>query len=94
MGHMVLGLGYQSADYETVRSEWRAHDVDFHFVDTTEEVIQRLGQEDYVCVTICTGHIDSNQLVLMRSMRPVTTVELSPKCSVAQRAENFQQGAV
>lgn len=93
MAHVVLGIGYHPCEYETVRDEWRQHDVDFHFERTVEQAVCRLRNTDYVCVTICTGHVDSDQLELLRSIRPVPVVVLSPECSVSERAKYFQLGA-
>ena len=93
MGHVVLGIGYPICEHEDVRSEWLAHDVDFHMVASTEEAIRCLRQTDYVCVTICAGFVDNGQLDAIRSVRPVPIVVLTPDCSVSKRAEFFQKGA-
>lgn len=42
MPHMVLGIGYPQSEYEALRREWRRHNVDFDFVDSTVEAVRRL----------------------------------------------------
>ena len=93
MRHNVLGIGYPSNQRDAVRSEWMEHDVDFHFVSTTEEALPLLWRDDFVCVTICSGFIDNEQLDVLRKVKPVPIVVLTPNCSVSKRAEFFQRGA-
>lgn len=93
MAHFVLGIGYHPDEYDAVRCEWRRYDVDFHFVDSTEQAVRRLRQWDYVCVTICANRISNGQIEVLRSVKRVPIVLLSPDSSVAQRAEYMQRGA-
>lgn len=93
MAHFVLGIGYSSDEYDAVRREWRRYDVDFHFVDSTEQAVRRLRQWDYVCVTICSNSISNGQIEDLRSVKSVPIVLLSPESHVTKRAEYMQRGA-
>lgn len=94
MPHLVLGIGYGKSERELVRHEWQAYRVDFHFVDSTEEAVRLLRQEDYVCVTVCTGRINHGQIEILRSIKPVPIVVVSPEFNVSKRADAFQRGAI
>lgn len=93
MKHMVLGIGYHESEYETVRAEWRSHGVAFQFVNSIDEAVRHLQREDYVCITICSGRINSNHLDILRAVKPVPIVVLSPESEVSQRVGYFQRGA-
>ncbi len=93
MPHMVLGIGYHSNEYEALRREWQRHDVDFHFVDSTEDAVRRLRHGDYVCITVRTNYLEIGQLEALRSLGPTPIVVLSPQKSVSQRADHMQRGA-
>ena len=93
MAHFVLGIGYHPDEYDAVRREWHRYDVDFHFVDSTEQAVRRLRQGDYVWVTICSNRISNGQVEVLRSVKAVPIVLLSPESSIAQRAEYMQRGA-
>ena len=93
MAQIVLGIGYDSTVREAVFSQWKNYNVAFRFVDTTEDAVHALQQEDFICVTVCSPHLSIGQLEILRNIKPVPIVVLSPESPVTKRAEYFQRGA-
>jgi len=93
MAHIVLGIGYESTERQAVRNQWKCYNVDFQFVDTTEDAVHALQQEDFICVTVCSQYLSIGQLEILRNIKPVPIVVLSPESPVTKRAEYFQRGA-
>ncbi len=92
MAHTVLGVGYHQNEHEAVRREWKQYDVDFHFVHSTEEAVQKLGQEDYICITIFGERIDDVRLDELHRISQIPVVMLSQKCTVLQRMALLEKG--
>ena len=93
MAHMILGIGYQRIEQSAVRNQWHKYDIGFHFVNSTEEAIRALRKVTYICVTVSSRHIKSEQLEILRSIKPVPIIVLSPVCTVTERAKYLHRGA-
>ena len=92
MPHIVLGIGYQSNEQEDVRNEWKKYNVDFRFADSTANAVLALQQEDFICVTVCSKHLNVGQIEILRNINPVPIVVLSPDAPAAVRARFFHHG--
>ena len=93
MAHAVLGIGYRYSEREAVCSQWKNYNVDFHFVDSTADAVQALQQENFICVTVCSQQLSIGQLEILRNIKPIPIVVLSPNLPVSKRAEYFYHGA-
>ena len=93
MAHIVLGIGYECAVREAVRNQWKNYNVDFHFVSSTEDAVCALQKGDFICVTVCSQHLNIGQLEILRNIKPVPIVVLSPESPASKRADHFHRGA-
>ena len=93
MAYKILGIGYQSGEQKTVRNQWNNYNVDFHFTNSTVEAVRALKKETYICIAISSRHINEKQLEILRSIKPVPIIVLSPVCDVTERARYIHHGA-
>ena len=94
MRHHVLGIGYLESEYDNVRAEWKNYDLDFCFVDTVEEAVCHFQKESCVCITVCADRIKNGSLDYLRQYNPPPVILISSACSLTQRANLLQRGAV
>ena len=85
MHYLVLGIGYSRSEYEQEKTEWKKYGIDFDFVDSVRQAVEKLPYGNYVCVTICTDYISHDELNALREVRPIPVLVLPPASSVAER---------
>lgn len=94
MSRLVLGIHYSSAEQSLVAEKWSAYGLEFHFVDTIESGICQMKHYEYVCVAICTDNIQQSYIEKIRAVKNIPVVIISPSCTLAQRFNSMQQGAM
>ena len=93
MAHKILCIGYRGIEQKTVRNQWYKYNIDFYFVDSTSEAVLALKRGTYICVAVSSRHINEKQLEILRSIKPVPIIVLSPVCDVTERARYVHHGA-
>jgi two-component system KDP operon response regulator KdpE len=94
MENRILVVGYDRAAFGAAQREWLKYDVLLHMVDTVAEAIVQLSRRDYLAVAVSSATPDlSPPLLIMREVKPVPIVVLSPEDRAATRAGVLFAGA-
>lgn len=93
MMRLVLGIGYPYSEYDVVRCEWKKYSVDFHFVYTIAEAMQRLQHKDYVCISIYSDNVEMKEIDALRKMKVPPIVMVASNCDIRTRAGFLKKGA-
>lgn len=83
--HDVLCVGYSKTVYAIEKEKWSEYGIVFDFADDIAQAMQKLSEQEYVCVVICSDTIPANKLSALRRIRPVPILVVPPSYSAAQR---------
>ena len=84
MGYVVLGLGYAPDEYESERTEWKEHGIDFDFASSVEQAKSMLSRDKYVCVAIRAQGIGPEEIAALRQTKSIPMVILPPSYSASE----------
>jgi DNA-binding response OmpR family regulator len=94
MESWILVVGYDRGAFGAAQREWLKYDVLLHMVDTVAEAVVQLSRRDYLAVAVSAATPDlSPPLLIMREIKPVPIVVLSPEDRAVLRAETLLSGA-
>jgi DNA-binding response OmpR family regulator len=89
-----LVIGYDRSAFGPAQQEWLKYNVLLHMVDTIGEAIVHLSKRDYLAVAVSAATPDlSPPLQIIRKLKPVPIVILSPGESAISRADVLFSGA-
>jgi DNA-binding response OmpR family regulator len=94
MNNWILVIGYNRNDFEAAQREWLKYGVLLHMVDTIAEAVAQLPNCDYLAVAVSANTPDlSPPMQILRNIRPVPIVFLSPEDRAIERAVTLLSGA-
>lgn len=85
MRHDVLCVGYSKTVYAIEKEKWSEYGIVFDFADDIAQAMQKLSEQEYVCVSICADAIPDSDLFSLRKIRPVPILVVPPSYSADQR---------
>ena len=94
MGNWILGVNNNLNNFEVAQKEWLKHHVFVKMVKSMSEALKLLTKIDFLLIVIVADGIEYlPYLKLMRDMKPMPILVLSPKYNASEKFEAIQLGA-
>ena len=94
MGNWILAVNNNLNNLEETLQEWLKYHVSIKMVRSMPEALKLLAKTDFLLVVIITDGIEYlPHLKLMRDMKPMPILVLSPKYNASEKLEALQIGA-
>ncbi len=93
MRRLVLAIGYQHSEQESVRREWLKLGIELDFADDLYQAKKKLPERDYYCVSLRSECIPHSEIDALRKVRAIPILVIPPGYNMAQRYECVQMGA-
>lgn len=94
MENWILVVDNNSENFEAVQKEWLKHHVYIKIVKSMQEALKLLTKVDFLLVIIIADNIEYlPYLKIMRDMKPMPILVLSPEYNASEKLEAIQLGA-